>query len=157
MEHQSSFQGLFPHFHAASIIITKLSCNCFLLKVSLKKCMCVNGNVKWGIWPGPLGLCIQELYFNFLSLPFFLPGYCCVILILSSLSMNRTKWLKKRGACINKLRPFCTRIFLENGEWKKRACWYGSQYISFHIWWMKVCHLILCHFYCLFMFTDSVG
>lgn len=66
-------------------------------------------------------------------LSFLLTGYCSVVLIFPSLLMNRTKWLKKRGACVNRLGPFCTRIFLENGEWKKRACWYGSQYISFHI------------------------
>ena len=80
-------------------------------------------------------------WFVFFFLPFFLTGYCCVILILSSLLMNRTKWLKKRGACVNKLWPFCTRISLENGEWKKRARWYVSQrniYLSIFSEWKSV-------------------
>lgn len=68
-------------------------------------------------------LCFQSVHKPFCNDFFFLCFSLLVTVVqyLPFLSRNRTKWLRKKSVCSNKLRPFCTRILWKNGEWKERA------------------------------------
>lgn len=101
--------------------------------------MCVNSNAKRGLQPGHLGLCVQELCFNWFFFFFFFALFLdwlllCNIDFVFSIDEQDEMIKKERSVC-QQTWALLHKNFLRKWRMKKESAlvWFTKKYISFHI------------------------